>query len=208
MSNLASVDRLNIIFFGEMEIPVDEKKRRIAFAKAFERVLRRYFDTIQSILKFSSDVEAAVVPLAMAAAALEQQYRMLVSEYYPSVSDEAEGWVNTHTRQFSVWVTQTRLNSGEPAATGDILTTVRTEINSVGNLALLLAASSEGKRRKRWKTFGDSKVRPSHANAGGQTVPIDKPFTVGGYRMMFPGDSSLGAPASEIVNCRCSVEYI
>ena len=208
MSDIANVDKLNIIYFGEMEIPADEKKRRIAFAKTFERILRKYYDTIQDLLKFSSGANAAAVPLSAAAAALAAEYRALIESYYPEVADEAAGWVNAHSRQFAVQVTQTRISSENPATIGDILTAIRTEINSVGNLALLLAASNEGKRRKRWKTFGDSKVRPSHRNAGGQTVPIDQPFIIGGYRMMFPGDSSLGAPASEIVNCRCSVEYI
>ena len=209
MSELSNVDRLNIIFFGEMEIPVDEKKRRIAFAKALQAVLWNYYDTIHTILEisFSNDAESAIVPLAVAAAALEREYKRLIEKYYPEVADIAPDWVIAHTKQFSVWTTQTCQNGDNRPIMEQVTTSGRTEVNTVGNLALLLAAANGGKRFKRWKTFGDSKVRPTHRESGGQVVPIEKPFNVGGYSMMFPGGSSLGAPAKEIVNCRCSVEY-
>ena len=94
---------------------------------------------------------------------------------------------------------------------------VRPEINNkvvinhaaeITNLALLHAAFSSGKTKKRWKTFGDSRVRGTHRAAAGQTVPLDQPFIVGNSRLMFPCDSSLGASPAEIVNCRCTIEYI
>lgn len=55
--------------------------------------------------------------------------------------------------------------------------------------------------QKRWVTRRDERVRVAHADADGQTVPVDQPFTVGGYPMMYPGDRS--APARLVVNCRC-----
>jgi hypothetical protein len=54
-----------------------------------------------------------------------------------------------------------------------------------------------------WQTMEDERVRLTHAEADLQTVPINVPFTVGGYQMMFPGDDSLGAPLKEIIGCRC-----
>jgi len=54
-----------------------------------------------------------------------------------------------------------------------------------------------------WQTQEDERVRPHHAEADLQTVPVDMPFSVGGYSMMFPGDDSLGAPLEEIIGCRC-----
>lgn len=61
---------------------------------------------------------------------------------------------------------------------------------------------------KRWIATKDERTRHDHGMADGQTVPYDKPFTVGGYPMMHPGDRSLGAPGKEIYNCRCRMRTV
>ncbi|MFC3816560.1 phage minor head protein [Lysobacter sp. GCM10012299] len=68
-------------------------------------------------------------------------------------------------------------------------------------------AAGEGKPRKRWATVGDRLVRGTHADANGQTVDFDTAFIVGGAQLRYPGDRSLGAPASETMNCRCAALY-
>jgi len=60
---------------------------------------------------------------------------------------------------------------------------------------------------KKWVTQLDSRVRSAHANAHGQRVTVDRPFTVGGQSLNFPGDTSLGATIGNVINCRCSVAY-
>jgi len=57
---------------------------------------------------------------------------------------------------------------------------------------------------KQWITVGDGKVRASHMSANRQTITMDAAFNVGGSRLRHPGDSSLGAPVREVINCRCS----
>ena len=42
--------------------------------------------------------------------------------------------------------------------------------------------------------------------ADGQRVGVDEAFTVGGEKLMFPGDRSHGASGWNIYNCRCSVK--
>lgn len=64
------------------------------------------------------------------------------------------------------------------------------------------------KRYKVWHTALDEKVRLSHISLEGEKIPIDEPFHVGTSLMMMPLDTSMGASADEIVNCRCSVEYV
>lgn len=58
---------------------------------------------------------------------------------------------------------------------------------------------------KRWVSQRDEKVREAHDEADGQEVPVDEPFTVGGELLMYPGDTSLGATAKNIINCRCYI---
>jgi hypothetical protein len=56
---------------------------------------------------------------------------------------------------------------------------------------------------KQWWATSDSRVRPDHWAAHGQTRPLDQPFDVGGWPMQHPGEA--GAPAGEVVNCRCTL---
>jgi hypothetical protein len=65
---------------------------------------------------------------------------------------------------------------------------------------------------KVWVTQGDERVRPSHEDAGDRyggdgAIPVDQPFELAHGRLMFPGDSRLGAPLRETINCRCHLEY-
>lgn len=119
-----------------------------------------------------------------------------------------EAWRKQHALNFAIWLTRTARNEPNTAfADSHSIEVTRTEVNAVCNLAAMDAAYRQGKRFKTWKTFGDAKVRLSHKAANGQRVPLDMPFTVGGYEMMFPNDSSLGAPAGEVVNCRCVLAF-
>jgi hypothetical protein len=62
--------------------------------------------------------------------------------------------------------------------------------------------------RRTWRDAGDLRVRHSHSKMDGQTVGLREPFVApSGARLMYPGDTSLGAPASETVRCRCDVSY-
>lgn len=58
-----------------------------------------------------------------------------------------------------------------------------------------------------WDSAGDNRVRWSHKRLDEQKrIGLDDAFeSPSGARMMFPGDTSLGAPASEVIACRCRV---
>lgn len=57
---------------------------------------------------------------------------------------------------------------------------------------------------KRWSATHDHRTRHYHMEADGQSVPNDEPFIVGGEKLMFPGDGSMGASGWNLYNCRCS----
>src|SRR6056297_265740 len=61
---------------------------------------------------------------------------------------------------------------------------------------------------KTWHAAQDDRVRYSHTVLNGQTVPMDGVFVSPiGSMMKHPGDTSLGASAADIVQCRCRMTY-
>jgi len=88
----------------------------------------------------------------------------------------------------------------------------RTEIVYMGNASTHYSIEMNARTEvitKSWSAVGDERTRPTHSTADGtqRDLPFNKPFEVGGSRLMFPGDSSLGAPGRETIQCRCTVLY-
>lgn len=85
-----------------------------------------------------------------------------------------------------------------------------TTAENAGRLDSYIAAEKMGiKIKRRWVCTKDSRTRFSHGMADGQIVEgTKKPFIVGGYKMMFPGDKSMNAPGHEIYNCRCTTRTV
>ena len=54
----------------------------------------------------------------------------------------------------------------------------------------------------------DSSDEFDHVEPDGQRQKLDDPFVVSGEDMMFPGDSSLGASAGNVIECRCTETYV
>jgi len=55
--------------------------------------------------------------------------------------------------------------------------------------------------RRTWRTASDSRVRDSHQNINGASVGLNERFANG---LLFPLEA--GAPAQEVINCRCVAE--
>lgn len=77
----------------------------------------------------------------------------------------------------------------------------RTAVTGLDGILTSSALRDQGFTRKRWVTRHDAKVRATHVEAEGDTVPLDQPFYVGGYPLMYPGER--GAPPALVINCRC-----
>lgn len=67
---------------------------------------------------------------------------------------------------------------------------------------------AEGKQEdeivKTWQTVGDANVRVAHVAANGQSRTGNTAFSVSGEDLRYPGDSTLGASAENVINCRCA----
>jgi SPP1 gp7 family putative phage head morphogenesis protein len=89
-------------------------------------------------------------------------------------------------------------------------TIARTEVvsatNGASDDAAHVAHANGVPMRKQWLATRDSRTRPTHVAADGQTVAMDQEFSVGSSTLRYPGDPN-GA-AEEVVNCRCTTLYV
>lgn len=82
-----------------------------------------------------------------------------------------------------------------------------TEANAIMCYGELADAVRDGKTMKVWNTIIDGREREWHNEANQTVLPINEPFEVGGELLMYPLDTSLGASADNIANCRCTATY-
>lgn len=68
----------------------------------------------------------------------------------------------------------------------------------------VLSGQQQQEVQKTWVTVGDARVRDDHQRANGQKKILSLPYNVGSDLLMYPGDASLGAALSNVINCRCS----
>ena len=84
----------------------------------------------------------------------------------------------------------------------------RTAVTRAENAGRQDAAEDLEKRgvilEKEWIATLDGRTRHAHRRADGQTVKNSEPFIVGGEKLMFPGDDSMGASGWNLYNCRCT----
>lgn len=82
--------------------------------------------------------------------------------------------------------------------------TMMTGAQNAGRQESMQRAKSMGiKVKKRWLATLDMHTRVNHRALDGQVVDTDKPFKIGGYTIMYPGDGN--ADPSMIYNCRCTM---
>lgn len=82
--------------------------------------------------------------------------------------------------------------------------TAMTGAQNAGRQARMEDAEEEGVMvKKRWVATLDDRTRDTHADLDGQEVPVDEPFEVDGFEIMYPGDPN--ADPCMVYNCRCTM---
>lgn len=109
----------------------------------------------------------------------------------PNISDIVDklfGFVKTRSRRIARTVTVKFMNLG----------------------GLLGGNNSNFEMQKVWVSAHDYRVRPAntrspfdHHDRNIDPVNLNEPFIVSGQKLMFPGDTSMGATAGNVINCRC-----
>jgi hypothetical protein len=93
---------------------------------------------------------------------------------------------------------------------GRAATIARTEMTANINYGKFATARATRRKTNKgmvkfWVTIRDGNQRDTHDTAHGQRREVEDTFDVGGASLRFPGDT--GAPAAEVINCRCTVTF-
>lgn len=96
---------------------------------------------------------------------------------------------------------------GEMIGRTEALTSLNRAAYEAIRQAVAAGKIAESAVRRVWRSARDLRVRHTHRGLNGDSVKLAEAFiSPSGARMLFPGDTSLGAPASEIIGCRCVCE--
>lgn len=215
--SISSYDELNIRpnnrrsepykeYFGKMSISDKEKQERIAFSEQMEEVILYILALIETTIESG-----------------ESNREYIQTQFYDKYLDVIASYmlIDTYIKQYALDVTKQiidatfeRFSAEDKSITDDYyLSNDRTmfisecEANSILNYRQYSKAVKAGKTKKKWIDVGDKRERKTHLEVGGTILPIDEPFSVGDSLLQFPKDTSLGASADEVVNCRCSIQY-
>lgn len=216
--SISSYDELNIRpnnrrsepykeYFSKMSISDKEKQERIAFSEQMEEVILYILALIETTIESGET---------------NQEY--IQTQFYDKYLDVIASYmlIDTYIKQYALDVTKQiidatfeRFSAEDKSITDDYyLSNDRAmfisecEANSILNYRQYSKAVKAGKTKKKWIDVGDKRERKTHLEVGETILPIDEPFSVGDSLLQFPKDTSLGASADEIVNCRCSIQYL
>ena len=215
--SISSYDELNIRpnnrrsepykeYFSKMSISDKEKQERIAFSEQMEEVVLYILALIETTIESG-----------------ETNREYIQTQFYDKYLDVIASYmlIDTYIKQYAIDITKQiidatfeRFSTKDKSITDDYyLSNDRAmfisecEANSILNYRQYSKAVKAGKTKKKWIDVGDKRERKTHLEVGGTILPIDEPFSVGDSLLQFPKDTSLGASADEIVNCRCSIQY-
>lgn len=211
-------------YFDEMNILKDDKLRRKKTAKEFINALVDFFEAqflnlISGIFlyeKTSADYENELMDLYFAmmpeyqydTEVMEKAYRF--AKYIQEATERAVANANGNDKYKISRMTGGMMNEEDvPKSVKRMFSDVRAteialnETNWIYNWINHQNLVDKKQNTHTWVSMRDERVRVSHWEADGQTVPINEPFIINGYKMMFPLDDSMGAPIDEIINCRC-----
>ena len=199
-------------YFDEMDLPAGEKADRKAFAKKLEDKLFEIMALIYTVIERNAlgNIPMVIVRLEDELTSLVREYTVPDSELLDYINEYSVGFVDTTVKyaqydeiedenddvKTSYWFSEDRARYN-----------AENEANTIFNYEQFRQAKADGFTYKRWVTMKDERVRRTHAEVDGVTIPIDDFFQVGDYLMRFPKDCENAGP-EECVNCRCVLTFL
>lgn len=184
-------------YFGVMEITDKQKERRIRLAEQLEDGFL-YVLSLIAIQKASNTINWGFIAL---------QFENVYMEALKGIEDDyLTSYVQMMSRQLAD-STERHIDDNYYTSFDRARLISENEANTIINHLENQEAIAKGYAKKTWLTMRDKRVRHTHEEVEGVTIPIDEPFIVGGSLMYFPRDTSVMADYDEICNCRCSLKY-
>lgn len=195
-------DELNVLadkYYAVMDIPKEKKEKRkrdawelfdlfmlffLWFKEAEERGVE---NTSYFLPRFQNELQETVNKMA------------LVDDYFILYIATMAHGIYT--------VTQEHRNEKYYLSEDRAVNLALNESNSINNHIELQNAKEQGYTMKRWCTELDNRVRPTHMEMEGVTIPIDDYFIFPDCKGLFPHDT-VNMTSEECSNCRCWLEYV
>lgn len=187
-------------YFGEMTLPEEEKAERIKMAEDLEEV---FITTMIWLFTLEQANNTNYEPVRQR---MEDDYMEVLRKYV-----EVDNYLKTYVKSFSYDVIDsTKKHKNDPYyySLDRARFMAENEVNTAINHARYIEAENAGKTMKRWESIIDEVTRKDHIEINGKYIPIGQAFHVGDSWLLFPKDTSLGASANQIVNCRCVTIYL
>lgn len=211
-----SFDQLNVLYkgrykrksipyeeyFGEMDLDERQKGERVDFLNRFEEIMLFLFYLINAYEEYGDLEESQDFIIEQ----VKKKYKEIVIDYI-ALDEYVEEYIDNFSEDV---LNTTKEHKKNPYYKSEDRAEFisENEANSILNYKDFIRAIDKGYTKKRWKTELDKKVRKTHEKMESRVIDISIPFVVGDSLMLFPKDTSYGASAEEIVNCRCTIEYI
>ena len=197
----SELDKILTEYFEIMDIDEEQKEKRKSLAKDFRNAMLFLFAL--AYIAYENDYFSYDYLLA--------QFRLQFADVlvtYGRMDSYTENYFQKVTEEL-VFVTVEHFNPEEKDYwTSDERAIIigENEANSVLNYSELQDAIDAGYEYKTWRTELDNKVRKSHREKEGKTIPINEYFQFNDCEMLMPHDEENGTP-EQLVNCRCSCKY-
>lgn len=185
-------------YFNEMDLKDKQKKERIELAKK----LQDKFLVALSLISIMNQYN--IVDWINVHNAFKKAY----TEAMSGMNDISNRTIN-YVENMSIKLADSTFNNLNSEYTYSVERSVllgEEEANSICNNENYEQAIEDGYMQKTWHTMKDKRVRHTHRNVDGKTIPILDYFIVGDALMQYPRDEESDV-AEEICNCRCTIEY-
>lgn len=200
-NKISDIDKWFDEFYEVMPISDERKEKRKSIAKQLREAMLFLFALMYTMAENNSwNYEIAL-------SAFRAEFRNVIVNY-AKIDLFMDNYIQEFTKSY-IDVTIEHLSKEDASFfVSDDRATIGSanESNTIIGYSELEEASEDGFTMKRWRTQRDNRVRRTHREMEGKTIPIDDYFIVGGSPLLYPCDPE--GDEKEIAGCRCALDYI